>query len=259
MEKKIMIDDIELNYKVVGTGNPVIAIHGYYADHRLMEGCLEPIFTNVEKYQRIYIDLPGMGKSAISDNISSSDEILDIVIKFINIIIPNQSFILIGESYGGYIARGIVKKISYLIEGVMLICPLIIPEYVKRSRGKYKVLFKDSEFLESVKDEENKVFSRTSVIQTKYTYDRINKEINAGIKLANLSFLKKIKNTDYKFNFDVDKLENNFEKPCLFLFGRQDSVVGYKDAWKIIENYPRSSYIILDKAGHNLQIEQVNF
>ena len=38
--------------------------------------------------------------------------------------------------------------------------------------------------------------------------------------------------------------------------GRQDSIVGYRDAWEIIENYPRGSFVVLDKAGHNLQIEQ---
>jgi len=33
-------------------------------------------------------------------------------------------------------------------------------------------------------------------------------------------------------------------------------VVGYNDAYKIIEKFPRDSFLILDMAGHNLQIEQ---
>ncbi len=32
--------------------------------------------------------------------------------------------------------------------------------------------------------------------------------------------------------------------------------MGYQDAWKIIENYPRATFVVLDKAGHILQIEQ---
>lgn len=35
-----------------------MAIH---LDHRLMSGCMEPIFTKREGWRRIYIDLPGMG------------------------------------------------------------------------------------------------------------------------------------------------------------------------------------------------------
>jgi len=40
------------------------------------------------------------------------------------------------------------------------------------------------------------------------------------------------------------------------LLGRQDSGVGYKDAWSILDNYPRATFAVLDRAGHNLQIEQ---
>jgi pimeloyl-ACP methyl ester carboxylesterase len=51
--------------------------------------------------------------------------------------------------------------------------------------------------------------------------------------------------------FDVDAGEP-FEKPALILTGRQDHMVGYYDAWNIYENYPRGSYVVLDRAGHNL-------
>lgn len=40
------------------------------------------------------------------------------------------------------------------------------------------------------------------------------------------------------------------------LLGRQDSVVGYKDAWDILDNYPRVTFAVMDRAGHNLQLEQ---
>jgi hypothetical protein len=33
-------------------------------------------------------------------------------------------------------------------------------------------------------------------------------------------------------------------------------VVGYRDAWNLIENYPRATFAVLDRAGHHLQIEQ---
>jgi pimeloyl-ACP methyl ester carboxylesterase len=54
----------------------------------------------------------------------------------------------------------------------------------------------------------------------------------------------------------VDSPDRSFKQPTLFLMGRQDATVGYRDAWAIIENYPRATFAILDQAGHNLQIEQ---
>lgn len=48
----------------------------------------------------------------------------------------------------------------------------------------------------------------------------------------------------------------NFSKPTLFIAGRQDNIVGYHDLYNLLEDYPRATFVILDIAGHNLQIEQ---
>ena len=54
-------DELLLNYEIMGEGQPVLLIHGLACDMNLMKGCMEPVFSNVEGYKRIYIDLPGMG------------------------------------------------------------------------------------------------------------------------------------------------------------------------------------------------------
>jgi pimeloyl-ACP methyl ester carboxylesterase len=77
------IKNISINYEIIGGGKPIIMLHGYAADHRLMSKCMEPVFSNKENYKRIYIDLPGMGKSTSAPWIDSSDTILDTVIEFI--------------------------------------------------------------------------------------------------------------------------------------------------------------------------------
>jgi len=49
-----------------------------------------------------------------------------------------------------------------------------------------------------------------------------------------------------------------FTKPSLLFAGRQDSSVGYSEAWTILEKCPRMTLAVLDRAGHDLQIEQEN-
>ena len=63
---------------------------------------------------------------------------------------------------------------------------------------------------------------------------------------------------NYAFTFDVDQIIRaaDFDKPTLFLCGRQDNCVGYKDLEKLLDDYRRASFAVLDGAGHNLQIEQ---
>ena len=54
----------------------------------------------------------------------------------------------------------------------------------------------------------------------------------------------------------MDALAEPFEGPTLILLGRQDAEVGYRDAWRLVENYPRGTLVVLDRAGHYLPIEQ---
>ena len=250
------IKNLSINYEIIGEGKPIIMLHGYYSDHRLMTGCMESLFSAKEGYKRIYLDLPGMGKSDTAEWITSSDNMLAIVIEFINTIIPNEGFLLAGESYGGYLSRGIIYKMEDRIEGVLLICPLMIAEYKKRSVEEHIVLVNDNELLSKLMPEEAEDFNSGFVVQSEKIYNRYKNEIMSGVELANSTFLQNIMQKGYGFSFDVDKVNKKFYKPTLILLGKQDDCVGYKDAWNILENFPRATFAVLDRAGHNLQIEQ---
>lgn len=253
---KCKIKNISINYEIIGIGKPIIMLHGFYVDHKVMSCCMEPVFNAKNSYKKIYIDLPGMGKSESAEWITSSDIMLDIVIDFIEKIIPNENFLLAGESYGGYLARGIVYKMASKVDGIMLICPVIIADNKKRNVPEHVVLIKDNTLLSKLASEDAEYFNSSTVVQSERIYERYKNEIISGIKMADIKFLRNLKKNGYKFSFHVDKINKKFDKPALIMLGKQDSRVGYKDAWSILENFPRATFAVLDGAGHNLQIEQ---
>ncbi len=253
MEHKVNIKDIQINYEVIGEGKPVIVIHGYTIDHIAMTNCLEPVFYKNDGYKRIYIDLPGMGKSESAHWICNSDVMLDIVIEFIGKVIPNEKFLLVGYSYGGYLAQGVLKNMADMIDGLSLICPVIIADEEKRSVPNNVVLQKDEKLLSRLSPEMVQSLNSMMVVQTEKTYRRYNDEILDSIEVADHTFLERLQNNGYGFSFNTDA---KHDKPALFILGRQDSCVGFKDAWNILDNFPRATFSVLDKAGHNLQIEQ---
>lgn len=253
---QITIKNSLINYEILGEGKPILMLHGFYPDHRLMSGCMEPVFRDIEGYKRIYIDLPGMGKSQSSNSIKNSDEMLEAVIEFIEKIIGKENFLIAGESYGGYIARGIIYKLPERIDGAAFICPVIEPINEERNVPKHVVLVKDTKLLSGLPIDEAEDFNQSFVVQSKKICERNINEIMSGVRLANSEFLEGIRKNGYGFSFNADELKEKFEKPSLMLLGRQDSVVGYKDAWSILDNFPRLSFVVLDRAGHNLQLEQ---
>jgi pimeloyl-ACP methyl ester carboxylesterase len=140
------VPNADFYYEEIGAGKPIIMIHGFSPDHRLMSGCMEPIFSGRNGWRRIYIDLPGMGKTRDYDNIHSSDEMLDAVLALINTLVPEQTYLLAGESYGGYLARGIIEKQKEQIEGAAFICPMILPNKEDRTVPAHSILHRIMHF-----------------------------------------------------------------------------------------------------------------
>ncbi|MBC1472892.1 alpha/beta fold hydrolase [Listeria seeligeri] len=252
MHKKIR--SVEIYYEKHGEGIPIIMIHGFSPDSQLMIGCMEPIFDKQSPFSRIYLDLPGMGKTENYDSIRNADHVLTLLIEFIEAIIPGEQFILVGESYGGYLARGITAKMPERVLGVLLICPVIYPEKEKRTLPRQEVMYQDEVFMSSLSKEDRAYFSKSGVILTSKNWNRFLAEVMSGMINADGEFLDRLA-ANYSLSFDPD--ENAFfDMPGLFLFGRQDDHVGYEDGLKLLGKYPHASFAILDFAGHNLQIEQ---
>ncbi len=247
------VQQAEIFYEDIGEGTPIIMIHGFSPDHRLMSGCMEPVFENRTGWRRIYLDLPGMGQSKNYNEITSSDEMLNAVVEFIQTIIPDQHYIVVGESYGGYIARGIIHKQEQHILGAAFICPVIKPFAKDRIVGKHQIVKTEEKFLKTLTQSELEDFKTKNVVLNESTWVRYNQEIVSGIRIADIPFLEKVQK-NYGFSFEVD--QSVFSKPSLFLMGKQDAVVGYMDALALQDKYPRGTFATLDKAGHNLQIEQ---
>ncbi len=242
-------------YEVIGDGIPIIMIHGFGVDHRLMKGCMEPIFRKRSGFKRIYFDLPGMGKTKDYHQVENAGDILETVLDLIRMVIPDQPYLLMGESYGGYLARGLVAVQRERIMGIGLLCPVIIPEKEKRTLPAHTILYEDDQLMEQLPVQEKEAFRSESVVLNKKNWVRYRDEVYAGIICADNNFLAKIEQ-HYGLSTKLD--EDGFDKPSTFILGKQDAVVGYKDAFQILDRYQKASYNVLEQAGHYLQIEQAD-
>ena len=101
---KCEVKDVSIYYEEAGSGRPLIALHGMPLDHRHILNDLEPLFVNRKGWRRIYPDLPGLGKTGPVDWITNQDQVLDIVLEFIDTVAPEERFVVVGTSYGGYLA-----------------------------------------------------------------------------------------------------------------------------------------------------------
>jgi pimeloyl-ACP methyl ester carboxylesterase len=254
----LTLHSLPIHYNILGTGTPIVMLHGWGPDQRIMSGCFEPLFESLPEgsYQRIYFDLPGMGQTPGANWISGPDQMLDVVLEFIDAVIPGQNFLMAGESYGGHLARGVIAKRPDQVAGLLLICPAVETIDDKHNLPPFQVMEKDEPLLASLSVEDRASFTFINVRQIERVWNRYRVEVIPGVHLADYPLWDRTIGQHKRFTFNIDQLDKPYIKPTLMLMGRQDNIVGYRDQWDFMEDYPRASFVVLDKAGHNLQIEQ---
>lgn len=241
-------------YETFGDGRPMLVLHGGYLDHRHMVSAMEPMFEGREGWQRIYLDLPGHGRSEVAESISSHDQVLDIIRHFMLEVSPDRNYVVVGESRGGYLARGLICKNPELIDGALFIVPSRYAVAHADSLPSHVTLVKDEALLSALDPSEARRFERL-VVQSRKTLEKIRNYKLPAVELADSEFQSRIMES-HEFSFNVDKPAAPFTKPTLILLGRQDTEVGYHDALKMVEIFPRATFAIIDMAGHSLSWEQ---
>jgi len=247
------VRDISVHYREYGKGKPVLCIHGWPVDHRMVADMLEPIFAEIQGYRRIYIDLPGMGQTSSAPWIKTSNDMLEVVIEFINTVIGEESFLLAGGSYGGYLTLGLVCKMSCKIDGVLLLYPSTGP---RDSRAEYlpeRRIIQPPREINNIKHE---YYKDMAVIFSPENYDNWQRVIQPAIDCADMDFLQNQCGSSFTHEFQKEVDIVTFNKPSLIITGRQDHTTGYKLPYELVERFPRATFSILDCAGHRLEVER---
>lgn len=238
-----------------GNGFPVLAIHGWSPDHRIMTGFLEPLFASRAGWRRIYPDLPGMGRTPADETVACSDDVLAAVERFADEQIGERPFLLLGESYGGYLARALAVQRREQVRGLALVCPIgVNVDAAERTLPERSVIGADAPLMASLDEAEAAAFGSLAVVQSAATLRRFREDVAPGLELADADSLARIQRR-WRLAEDPES-QGPYEGPTVIITGRQDWATGYADVYPLLDHYPRATFAVLDRAGHNAQFEQ---
>ncbi len=229
------INKIQFYYETIGEGIPILFLSGFANDLSIMKKNIEPFFKSDENWQRIYVDHPGVGKTKLSGTIDI-EELLDGIKSFVQSVTREKEFLIVGASFGGFVARYLVDVFKERVNGLFLLYPLISHKFSEATI-------------------EKDVIDRINIVMTnKEIENEIQEEAKEAMQNTDFLFLENLITQAQEFHLEIG--ESSFNKPVCILTGRQDSSVGYKDAFSLIENYPKATFCVLDNASHNLHVEQ---
>jgi pimeloyl-ACP methyl ester carboxylesterase len=239
------INDVLVNYVEHGDGVPLVALHGAGVDHREVEVAIETIVPDMG-YRRIYPDLPGMGLST-TGGLTCNDDVVALLGDFIDQVGAGP-VMLLGHSYGGYLARGVAARRPEAVLGLALVCPV-----AERSRNVpgHDVVRQDADAYDELDPAQRTGFEEYFVVRTAATARRYRDSVAPGTTLVDEAALQRI-----FAGWSVDLGSNAFLAPTLVVAGRRDSVVGYADATELLECYPHATMAVIEDAGHALMHER---
>jgi pimeloyl-ACP methyl ester carboxylesterase len=249
------VNRLPVHYAQHGGGTPVLALHGAGVDHREMMAALEPVFTDRPGYRRIYPDLPGMGRTPAPERIDSNDAVLELLGGLVEVVIGEEAFLMVGHSYGGYLARAIANRRPGQVAGLALLCSIGGPESGDERPG--HVVMADTGDLDPdgvLGPELAAEFRDYLVVHTPGTLRRFQETVAPGAALADQPALERI---FARWELSTPPEQGAaYPNPTLILAGRQDATVGYAGSWRLLQHYPRATFAVLDRAGHGLPHEQ---
>ena len=239
------INEVRVNYVEHGSGVPLVALHGAGVDHREIEAAIEAVVPG-EGYRRIYPDLPGMGRTTTA-GLSCNDDVVTLIGDFIDRLVEGPA-LLLGHSYGAYVARGVAARRQDRVLGLALLCPI-----GERTRNvpEPSVVRTDADAYDQLEPAQRAGFDEYFVVRTSATARRYREHVVPGTTLVDEAALGRI-----FAGWKVDVGSDIFSAPTLIVAGRRDSVAGYIDAGDLLESYPRSTLALIEDAGHALMHER---
>ncbi len=146
-------------------------------------------------------------------------------------------------------ARGVVYHRAASIDGLMLCVPQVKADPAEAQLPSRTAIVEDPAIATELGP-----ISNLMVVQSPRVDEAV-RELLAEVRIADHPFNDRLEEAG-PFSFDADRLPTPFGAPTLIMTARQDHLCGYRDAWDLLDNYPRATFAVLDRAGHFVNIEQ---
>jgi pimeloyl-ACP methyl ester carboxylesterase len=236
-----------------GSGTPVVLLHGFGLDHR----SLLPLGAVVERaggWRRIHLDLPGTAGTP-AGGIRSTQEVADAVVAEIRARLGDEPFAVLGNSFGGMIARHVAHELRPQVLGLATIAGVFVARHAGRTVPPRTVLRRDAA-VEPILGDALAGYRDGAVVESAEGARAFLAHVLPGLASVDEVALARIQQRYALDREPEDAHPEPFLPPTLHLSGRQDEVVGHQDAARRLEHYPRATFAALDGAGHGILLEQ---
>lgn len=244
----LTIQHSKIHYTTTGKGPTIILLHGFGEDSSVWS---LQIKTLQLQYQVITIDLPGFGLSApLSKEVLSLEDIADVVDQIITSM-SIKKLIMIGHSLGGYVSLSYLKKFPKKVQALGLFHSNIFTD----NEDKIVVRNKTIDFIQKNGSEPFWEISTRGLFKEIACNEKNIQQIIQNARSISIATIIKYYQAMMKRESAIELLQKN-NIPYLFIIGKYDQSVLFKDSIRQINVANESHVHILQSSSHMGMLEE---
>ena len=248
MEKTILYHQKKIFCRIIGSGDPVMLVHGFGEDGNVWDKQVEHLKN---KYHLIVPDLPGSGRSEMIDDMSMDGmaEVLHTIIHEENI----DKCTVIGHSMGGYITLALVENYWNHVNafGLFHSSAFADTDEKKETRKKGIEFIKQNGAFEFLKTTTPNLFSPNSKEQIPNTINDFIESLKGFTSKALIAYYEAMMSRP-----DRTSILKNTKNPVLFIAGEHDNAIPLNDVLKQCHLPGKSYFHVLKNSGHMGMMEE---
>lgn len=232
----------------LGEGVPVVFLHGYPLDHRIWEPQLGPLSGS---HRIVLLDLPGFGLArewSVPDTIAGFAESVHTTLTQR----LSKPVVLVGHSFGGYVALELYRSHPDLFEGLVLVDTRSEPDTPESREKRLATVRRLEDPRESLNLDET---VRALVAPTTWEMkgpilESIRDIVRGALTPAIVGSLRAIAGRP-----DLTPVLSSIHVPTLVIWGENDQLVPPTQSRSMVSQIPRGRGVSIPGAGHLPSLE----
>ena len=248
--KRVNVQGIELAVRDVGSGDPLLLVHGFPLDHSMWDRQTEALSKT---HRVLAADLRGFGQSGVTPGTVSMEQFADDLAGLLDGLGIRQPVVLCGLSMGGCIAWQFIRKFPDRVRALIACDTRVVADTPEGAETRHKTAEKVlAEGPQVVADGMlPKLFSdqtrADSPVLIQRTRDVILRNAPEGIAAG----LRSLATRD-----DVSEQARRCQLPTLAIVGEHDVISTAEEMRGWVAQMPRAEIVVVEGAGHMAPLER---
>jgi pimeloyl-ACP methyl ester carboxylesterase len=244
-------DPVRLHREDRGEGRALVVLPSFGLARRAMARTVEPVFPSGAGWRRIYVDLPGTGRSPAGE--PRSDDVLGAVVDTVRAEVGGGPFAVLGWSYGGFLAAGLTRRMAPQARGLMMVCSGFRIRPGQRDLTGVLPSEPRPGWLDTVPARWHDHLTVAVGRQTAEVARRVAALLDDG-EPSDDAYLDELRAGG--FHLADEGSPGPLRIPMCLLAGRRDRIVGYAAVYDALGSYDRADFVLSGDAGHYLPLEE---